>query len=94
MIADTNSVIDFGYNTLVGTVGGDWILLGILIFAVIGIALVLGRAKASTVVMVGVSMAFIFGLLIPGAFMFIFWIAIIGAMFVLINGLRKWITGV
>jgi len=93
MITDTNSIVGFAYDTMIGSVGGDWILLGILVFAVIGIALIMGRAKASTVLMVGVSMAFVFGLLIPSAFMFIFWIAIIGAVFVLINGLRKWITG-
>jgi len=93
MIADTNSVIDLAYNSLNGIVSGNWVFLGIIMFIIIGYALVLGKAKASTVVMVGVSMSFIFIMAAVPEFQFLFWIAIVGAMFVLTNGLRKWITG-
>ena len=94
MIADTGNIIEMIFNIGIGMVSGNWILLGILIFLCIAIVLVWGKAKASTVVMVGVSMAFIFALLaVSWAFMWIVWIAIIGALFVLFNGIRKWITG-
>jgi predicted membrane protein len=93
MIADTNSVFDFGYNVLTGVVGGDWVFLGILLFIALGLGLIYSRARASSVVMVGVALAFLFGLMVPGAFMFVFWISIVVSLFVLVNGLRKWITG-
>jgi hypothetical protein len=94
VIADTNSVVGMAFNTLVDVSGGgNWIFIGILLFAVIGWWLMKSGARASTVVMVGVSLATIMIYAVVPEFQFIFWIAIIAAMFVLINGLRKWITG-
>ena len=93
MITDTNSIIEFGVSTLLGATGGNMIFLGILFFLGLGVILIMGKAKASTVVMVGVSFSILFGILVPWAFMWIVWIAILASLFVLINGLRKWITG-
>lgn len=93
MITDTNNVTDFITNALIGSTSGDVLLLGILVFGIIAIALVLGKSRASTSVMVGVMWVFLFGLLNP-QFVFLFWLAILGSIFVLINGLRKWIQGV
>jgi hypothetical protein len=93
MIEDTNTLSTFFFHTFEGMVSGDFILLGILIMLIIGIALILAKARASTVIMVETSIVFIFALLIPSAFMFVYWIVILASIFVLINGLRKWITG-
>ena len=94
VIADTNNVVGFAFNTLVDVSGGgNWIFVGILLFAVIGWWLMKSGARASTVVMVGVSLSMIMIYAVVPEFQFIFWIAIIAALFVLINGLRKWITG-
>jgi hypothetical protein len=92
MITDTNSVIGFASNLLGGITGGDIILMGFLFFLIVTVGLIMAKVKASTAVMVGVSIAFMFAFY-AGAFIVIFWIALIAALFVLINGLRKWITG-
>jgi hypothetical protein len=44
----------------------------VVLFALVGVALLFTRAKSSTVVLVGSTMAFCLGLLIPSAFMFLF----------------------
>ena len=94
VIADTNNVVGMAFNTLVDVSGGgNWIFVGIILFAVVGWWLMKTGARASTVVMVGVSLSMIMIYAVVPEFQFIFWIAIIAAMFVLINGLRKWITG-
>ena len=94
VFTDTNSAVGFAFNTLVDiSGGGNWIFLGIILFGIIGYFLLRTGARASTVVMVGVGLASIFIYAAVPEFQFLFWIAILGAMFVLINGLRKWITG-
>lgn len=92
MIDDSNSVIGFAGNLLSGITSGDMILLGILFFAGIMLVLVLAKVKASTALMVGVSVMFMFAM-VASEFMIFFWLALIIALFVLINGLRKWVTG-
>jgi len=92
MIGDSNSAIGFTTNLLGGITSGDMLLLGILLFGGVMIALMLARVKASTAVMVGVAMAFMLAF-VAGAFMVLFWIALIISIFVLMNGIRKWITG-
>jgi len=91
MITDANTVQEFMLNTFVGITGGNFLLLGILVFLIIGFALIYGKARASTVVMIGASFVFVFSLL-DSQFAFLFWLALIASIFVLINGLRKWIT--
>jgi len=91
MITDANNIPEFILNTFVGITGGDFVLIGILIFIIIAFALITGKARASTVVMVGVAFTFIFGL-IAQQFVFLFWLALLGAFLVLVNGIRKWVT--
>jgi len=92
MIADTNTLVGFAGNTMINMVGGDWILLGIIFFILIGFALIWGRARASVVLMSGLGCVFVFSLL-SEQFAFLFWIALIVSIFVLLMGLRRWITG-
>lgn len=92
MIEDSNSVIGFTTNLLTGVTSGDMILLGIIVFAAIMLMLVIAKVKASTALMVGVSVMFMFAI-VASAFMIFFWIALVISLFVLVNGLRKWITG-
>lgn len=92
MIADTNTLVGFVTNTFVGMTGGNWLLLGIIFFLLIGFALIWGRARASVVLMSGLGAVFVFSLL-SEQFAFLFWIVIIIAVFVLLMGLRRWITG-
>ena len=92
MITDSNSLVGFATESLVGMTGGNWVLIGIILFLLIGFALIWGRARASVVLMSGLGAVFIFSLL-SEQFAFLFWIVIIIAVFVLLMGLRRWITG-
>ena len=92
MIGDSNSVIGFTTNLLGGITSGDFLLLGILLIGGVMVLLMLVNAKASTAMMVGVALAFMIAF-VAGAFMVLFWIALIIALFILMNGLRKWVTG-
>ena len=92
MISDTNTLVGFVAESAIGMVGGNWVLLGIIFFLLIGFALIWGRARASVVLMSGLGCVFVFSLL-SEQFAFLFWIVIIIAIFVLLMGLRRWITG-
>lgn len=92
MITDTNSVVSFSYNTLVGVFGGDFMLLALFLLVGIASVFVLARVKASSALIIGVFFVFIFAAILQQLF-FIFWLIIIASLFVLINGLRKMITG-
>ena len=92
MITDTNSSIGMATNILTGLTGGDIILMGIIFFVLIVAVLMMARVKASTSVMIGISIAFMFSIFASG-FMVLFWVGVIVALFVLVNGLRKSLTG-
>ena len=91
MFEDTNNIVNLFGNSLIGATGGDWILLGILFIIIIGFALLMGRARAGLVVMVGVASIFVFSIVAP-AFAFMFWIALIISIMVLVTGIRRWLT--
>ena len=92
MIADTNNVVGLGANLLGGLFGSDsMILLGILLFLALGVAMIYARVKAGTAVMIGCCLAIMLSF-VATEFAFLFWIAIVVSLIVLINGLRKmWI---
>jgi len=94
MITDTNSVIGFitsGISSYLPGEGG-LLFIGIIFFICVMGALLIGKVKASTAVMVGASMAVMLSFITAG-FGFIFWIAILASLFILINAIRKRITG-
>ena len=91
MLEDTNNLVGVFTNSLVGSVGGDWVILGLILFVIIGMALIMGRARASLVLMAGVCGIFIFSL-ISTQFAFMFYVAIIISGFVLLMGIRRWWT--
>jgi hypothetical protein len=94
MITDTNNVLGFVSNSISSYLPGEGGLLfiGIIFFICVMVALMYGKVKASTSVMVGASMAVMLSFVVTG-FGFIFWIAILASLFVLINAIRKRITG-
>ena len=91
LFTDTNSIIEVVTYNLVNSVSGDWTLLAIFFMATLGMALVFSKAKASTSIATMAGVTIMFSFIVPGL-MFLWWLAIIAAIFVLINGLRKWIT--
>lgn len=92
MIADSNSLTGFLYNSLVGSTGGDFLLLGLLVLLIVGMAFIVGRVKAGTALMVGVFLVFVFALFVP-SLMVLFWIILVVSLVVLVNGLRKMFIG-
>jgi hypothetical protein len=95
MISDTNSLVGFVANYFAsssGFVGGDVIVLGMLVFGCVLGGLIFSKARAGTVVVVTTALAFMISI-VESEFMFLFWVSIIVSLFVLINGLRKWMTG-
>lgn len=93
MITDTNSVIDFSANIIGGLLGTDsLVMVGILFFLCIAVAMIWARVKAGTAVMIGSVMAVMLSFVAP-EFGFLFWLAILASLAVLINGLRKMWSG-
>ena len=93
MITDTNTAVGFATNILGGLLGTDsLLLLGILLFLGICVALIWARVKAGTAVMIGATMAVMLSFFVP-EFGFLFWIAILVSIVVLINALRKMWVG-
>jgi hypothetical protein len=80
------------FNMFVGATGGDFLLLAIAFIAILGMAFVYTKSKASTSIIVTVGFAFMFSFFVP-ELIFIWWLSIIASVFILINALKKWITG-
>ncbi len=95
MIADSNSLLGFLTNGLIGMVGGNTLFLGIVVFLIVTILLILARAKASTSIMIGMSLAFVFSAVTDtaGSFMWLFWLAIIVALFLFVTGIFNKLKG-
>lgn len=91
MIVDTNNLPELLGNALIGATGGDWLILAILFILILGIVLIYARARASLVLAVGMISVFIFGLLVP-QLTFLFWLILLISGFILIMGLRRWLT--
>jgi hypothetical protein len=93
MITDTNSFIGFAGNILGGLLGSDsLVMVGIVFFLVIAVAMIWARVKAGTAVMIGAVCAVMLSFVAP-EFGFLFWLAILASLVVLINALRKMWTG-
>lgn len=91
MIADTNNIVNLFGDSITNMVSGDFVLFGILFFIIIALAMIYGKVRASVVVMVGFVGIFIFSLL-SGSFVPVLWIILIVVGFVLLMGLRRWLT--
>ena len=92
LLEDSNSVAGFVNSIIYSTIGGDWLLFGICVMVVVCIALIFAKAKTGLAVAAGMSFIFFISLLNP-VFWFAWWLAILVAAFILINALRKQITG-
>lgn len=92
LIEDANTLAGFAYNVVVEFTGGDWIFVGIGVLVLLGLLMALAGVRSGGVVAISVSFIFALSLLYPG-FIFIFWIGFIIAVFVLMNAIRKKLTG-
>jgi len=92
MIPDSNSAMELIGSSVVGSVGGDMILLGLLFIVLISFVLLKAKVKAGSIVAIGVCITFTFSLLNP-AFGFVFYVALVITALMLVNGLRKMVTG-
>jgi len=92
LMEDSNSLLDLGGNAFFFATGGDWILYGIIVILMVAIALLGANGKSGAAVVVGMSIAFLLSLKNP-AFLFIFWLGAVLSILMLMNGVRKWITG-
>ncbi len=88
MITDSNHVVPFAENIIFNVSGGDMLLLAMLIFLGLTIVLIMARAKASTSMIVGISVLFLFGFL-TNMVMPVIWIAMLVSIILLVNGIRK-----
>jgi len=94
MINDTNSIVSFAANVINSLAwgNGSFVFIGILVFLVLCFAMIWGRVKAGTAVMIGATVAVMLSFA-TSEFGFVFWLAVIVSVFVLINGLRKQMVG-
>ncbi len=92
MIQDSNTVAGFGWNTIVEFTGGDWILIGLVIFAMLALVMLFAKVRSGAAIVIGVGFSYLLSTFVPD-FAFIFWIAIIAGMFMLVQGMRKQSTG-
>jgi hypothetical protein len=92
LIQDANTLSGFMYNVVIDFTGGDWILVGIGLLILVGLLLALGGVRSGGAIAIVISIVFALSLL-DSSFIFIFWIGFIIAVFVLMNAIRKKITG-
>ncbi len=95
MISDSNSLVGFFADATIGLFGGNTLFLGICVFLLITFLLIMVRAKASTSVMTGVAVAFMFSAVTDtaGSFMWMFWVGIIVSIFLLVMGIANKLKG-
>ena len=91
MMVDVSSITGLFDAIFTGITGGNLLIMAILFIAIIGLVLIYARARASLVLVVGAILVFIFGILVP-SMAFIFWIILLASGFMLIMGLRRWLT--
>lgn len=91
MLADSNSIVEIFYQTFLGSTNGDWTILFIGALALLTIFLVLSKARASTVLLSGVCVVFLFSLMDASLF-FLFLVAIVMCGVLLANAVRRQFT--
>lgn len=92
LLEDSNNLAGFAYNAAIDFTGGDWILVGIVVLIGLGLLLAMSGVRSGGVVAIGAAFIFLLSLFYPG-FIFLFWIAFIIAIFVLVNAIRKKMQG-
>ena len=92
LVKDSSTLMELGGNTMFFATGGDWIIFGIVVILMVAIALLGANGKSGAAVTVGMSIAFLLAYMNP-AFLFIFWLGAVASILMLVNGIRKWITG-
>lgn len=92
LITDSNNVSGLIFNSVIEFTGGDWIFVGLLIIALFVVIVLFSKMRSGAVLASGVAIVFVLSILYPG-FFFLFWLAVIIAVFMLANAIRKRITG-
>lgn len=92
MIEDANNVAEFGGNILVEFTGGDWIILGLAIFALLAVIMLFTKVRSGAAIVIGVGFSYLLTVFVQ-EFAFIFWIAVIVGLFIMVQGFRKQSTG-
>jgi hypothetical protein len=92
MLTDSNSIGEILYQTSLGLVNGDWVLLFVAVLVILAVLLVLAKARASTVLLSGICVVFLFSLM-NGDLFFLLLIAVVMCGVLLANAIRKQFTG-
>jgi hypothetical protein len=92
LMEDANSLGGLIYSGVIDFTGGDWILLGIGILVLLAFLVAFARVRSGGVVAIATAFIFVLSIL-DSRFMFIFWIALIISIFILVNAIRKKIVG-
>jgi len=92
LMEDGSSVSELVGSVINSFIGGDWLFFGIVIMLLLAVAFIFGKAKTGTAVVIGMGFLFFISLFNP-VFWFGWWLGLAVGAFVLINALRKQITG-
>jgi len=88
LIQDANTVSGFGWNAIVEFTGGDFIFIGLGIFVLLGLLLLFAKVRSGGAIVIGVGFSYLLTVFTP-EFAFVFWIALIAGIFVLVQGFRR-----
>ena len=92
LVQDGSTFFGFFGNLINSAFGGDMIFLGLLMLFFIAYILLQNNVKGSGAVAIGVCIVFTISLLNP-MFSFMFYVALVVVALMLVNGLRKMVTG-
>jgi len=92
LVTDANTLAGLVYNYAIEVTGGDWLFVGIITLVLLALVLAMSGVRSGGVVAIGAAFIFMLSLFNP-AFIFLFWIAFIIAVFVLVNAIRKKMQG-
>ena len=92
LVPDTNTLFGMTGNMVTSAFGGDTILFGVVFVFLIAFVLLKSDVKASGAVAIGVAIFFVLSIINP-AFSFLFYLALVVVALMLVNGLRRIVTG-
>lgn len=88
LVEDSNTVSGLGWNFIVEITGGDFILIGIFVFIALAIGMLFFKVKSGGAIIIGVGFSYLLSVFAP-ELAFIFWLAALAGMYVLVQGFRQ-----
>lgn len=88
LVEDSNTVSGLGWNYIVELTGGDFILIGILVFIALAIGMLFFKVKSGGAVIIGVAFSYLLSVFAP-ELAFVFWLAALAGFYILVQGFRK-----